>query len=206
MAVKFYTCLFLFLIGLCSPWSPVFADTDGPLVQIKSSVENVIGILTDESLQGESKKEAKRSRILNEVERRFNFRLMAELALGNVWARISERQQDEFARLFGDLLKNTYIKRVEGYSGEMVVYGKELVKENLAQVSSIFEKNNTQMSIVYKMRKENGQQWLVYDVVIEGASIVKQYRRQFAQIIDQEEFNGLMIRLEDKMKTIKNNT
>ena len=184
------------LSGVC------FANNDSPLEQVRFSVENVISILQDKNLQEEHKKATKRGLIMEEVEKRFNFHLMAKLSLGKVWVGLSEKQQDEFEWLFSDLLKNTYINRVEGYSDEKVVYGKELIKNDLAQVSSIFEKNNSQLSIIYKMRRENGLQWLVYDVVIEGASLIKQYRRQFAQIIDKEEFKGLIIRLEDKMKAI----
>lgn len=197
--------LFGTLILFISIWSVpgfCFASGNGPLEQIQASVENIITILKDEKLQGENNNEAKRGKIIDEIDRRFNFHLMAKLSLGEVWNRISERQQKEFAQLFSDLLKNTYINRVEGYSNEKVVYGEELIKNDLAQVSSIFEENNAQLSIVYKLRKENGRQWLVYDVIIEGSSLVKQYRRQFAQIIEQEEFSGLILRLEDKMKSI----
>ena len=178
------------------------AAADGPLSQVKSTVEHIISILQDESLQADSQKDKKRLLIFDEVEKRFNFDLMAKLSLGNVWERLGEKQQQEFAQLFSELLKSTYIHRVEGYSGEKVLYGKELIRDNLAQVSSIFAKSNSQMSIVYKLRKENGEQWLVYDVIIEGASLIKQYRRQFSQILDHEEFKDLIIRLEDKMKTI----
>lgn len=192
-----------FLLGVLS--GPCFSADNGPTKQIQTSVDAIIAILKEDALLGIEKSEIKKGKILEEVDRRFNFNLMSKLSLGNAWDQISEQQQAQFARLFGDLLKNTYINRIEGYSDEKVVYGQEFIKDDLAQVSSMFEKNNERMSIVYKLRREKDIQWLVYDVIIEGASIIKQYRRQFAEIMDREDFNGLILRLEDKMKAINTN-
>jgi len=170
-----------------------------PTVQVKATVDQVIDLLGDGAYAG--RKDERRRKIVDAIGSRFNFALMSRLALGKTWKELGEDERRRFVDLFSKLLENTYIKRIESYSGEQIVFTKEKVKKNLAMVYSLFKKNNDEYSIIYKLRNENGD-WLIYDVVIEGASIVKQYRRQFSRIIADENFDGLIARLDEKVKLL----
>nr|MBF0221756.1 ABC transporter substrate-binding protein [Desulfobulbaceae bacterium] len=163
------------------------------------TVERIIQVVTDQALKGEENSEKRKNTILQLVDQRFNFQLMSRLALGDNWDSLTVEEQAGFVVLFSDLLKKTYIRRIESYSDEKVVFSKENVKDNLALVYSQFVKDTSEISIIYKLKKE-GDEWLVFDVVIEGASVIKQYRRQFSEIITAEKFDGLMLRLQEKIK------
>lgn len=171
-----------------------------PIDSIKMTVERIIEVISDHSLQGDENAVRRRNAILDLVNQRFDFKLMSRLALGENWDNRTESEQLSFVTLFSELLKTTYIRRIESYSNEKVIFSKQDIKKNLAMVYSQFVKDNTEISIIYKLKKD-GDQWLVFDVVIEGASVIKQYRRQFSLIIDHEKFEGLIMRLEEKVKS-----
>lgn len=174
------------------------AQTAEPIDSVRQTVEGVISLLTDERYKAEEQHEVRRQFIVEVIDRRFNFELMSQLALGDTWAERSKAEQTEFTRLFSDLLKTTYIRRIESYSDEKVSFDKQVIKNDLGMVYTSFQKNNSEFSLIYKLKKAEND-WYVYDVIIEGASIIKQYRRQFSQIIEQENFQGLMKRLAEKM-------
>lgn len=174
---------------------------DQPIEQIKSTVDQAITILNDDSLKGKDKHRVRQKQLFNLVDQRFNFQLMARLALGDTWTTVDKNERRHFVELFSELLKNTYIRRVESYSGEQIVFTRQIVKNNLALIFSKYEKNNQDFTINYKMQNNNGK-WLVYDVVIEGVSVIKQYRRQFAQILQNETMQGLIKRLDKKVKEL----
>jgi len=172
----------------------------GPKAAVKESVDQVISLLTDTAYAKDPA--LRREKILDAIDHRFDFELMSRLALGKTWKTISDEQQKMFVGLFASLLQNTYIKRIESYSDEKIEFTREKVKKSLAVVYSVFKKNNEDYSIVYKLKNTNND-WLVYDVIIEGASIVKQYRRQFSRIVAEESFDSLVARLDEKVKKLK---
>lgn len=187
--------MFLFVLGFVAV---VSAEASLPIDSIKMTVERIIQVVTDQAFQGEENSTKRKDTIIQLVDQRFNFQLMSRLALGDNWDGLTEEEQAGFVGLFSDLLKKTYIRRIESYSNEKVIFSKENVKDNLAMVYSQFVKDTSEISIIYKLKKE-GEEWLVFDVVIEGASVIKQYRRQFSQIIAEEKFEGLKQRLEEKI-------
>ncbi len=175
---------------------------DQPIAQIKATVDRAVILLNDKSLQGADRYDVRQKRLFELVNNRFDFLLMGRLALGKAWATVSEEQQQRFVDLFSELLKNTYIRRVNSYSGEKIIFTKQIIRNNLAMIYSSYEKNNDHFSIKYKMKKNHNGDWLVYDVVIEGVSVVKQYRKQFGQIIQKESMAALIKRLDDKVEAL----
>lgn len=192
---------FICLLTVCFLFQTLssYAQSEEPIETVKKTVEGIITLLTDATYKAEDQHEARRQRIVALIEQRFDFALMSQLALGDTWKERSEDEQANFTRLFSDLLKTTYIRRIESYSDEKVSFDKQVLKNDLAMVYSLFSKNNSEFSIIYKLQKSDND-WHVYDVIIEGASIIKQYRRQFSQIVQQENFQGLIKRLEEKMR------
>lgn len=172
-----------------------------PLGQIRLTVDNILTVLRDETLKSPDKNQERREKILIEVDKRFDFEEMTRLALGSEWDKRNKKEQEEFIDLFKKILENRYIGRVEAYSDEQVNFQDELIKGNKALVSSVFSKNGQEMSVDYKLKK-NSDNWLVYDVIIEKVSLIKNYRAEFAQIIAKEEYAGLLKRLKGKVEQI----
>ncbi len=200
---KFGILIFLFVFMAVSQ-AGASADfaADQPISQIKATVDQAILLLNDKSLQGVDKLGVRQKMLFRLVDNRFDFPLMGKLALGKSWAGIDPVERQKFLNLFAELLKNTYVRRVNSYSGEKIIFTKQVIRKNLALVYSFYEKNNDNFSINYKMKKSASGQWLVFDVVIEGVSVVKQYRKQFHQILQNESMSALIKRLDDKVKNL----
>lgn len=179
---------------------PVKAAQDGPLVQMKKSVDAILAILNNKQLAQPQHGKEREERIMAVVRDRFDFREMSKLALARHWRGLNESERKHFVDLFAKLLKNTYIGRVRNYSQKEVKvdFKSEEVHGDRALVDSVAIVGNTPTPIDYRMKKEDGK-WKVYDVVIEGVSLIGNYRIQFTQIIQREKFAGLLKRIEDKV-------
>jgi len=128
----------------------------------------------------------------------FDFSEIARRSLGRYWQPLSEPQRTEFVDLFGDLLERSYISKIELYGGEKIVYSGERVDADLATVSTrIMTKNGTEVPVDYRLFKR-GDRWMIYDVSVEGISLVSNYRTQFNKIIQTTSYNGLVSKLRNK--------
>jgi phospholipid transport system substrate-binding protein len=136
------------------------------------------------------------------LSERFDWREMAQRSLADHWQSLSEEEKKEFVPLFTDLLENTYMKRIENYSGDKVSYEAERVKGNYSLVKvTIFTDKQVEIPVVYKMKKE-GPEWMIYDASIEGVSLVNNYRQQFDSVILSSSYQALVEKL--KEKAVKN--
>ncbi len=175
-----------------------FAAATDPVVFMKDAVDEIISILQDEKLSAPTRKAERKKRVVTIVEKKFDFRDMSRRALAKHWQERSPEEQDRFVSLFKTLLENTYIAKIETYSGEKVVFKKAAVQGNKAIVYSDLIRKNVETPVNYKL-KNNDDRWLVYDVEVEGVSLVNNYRTQFASILSKENFAGLVTRLEEKV-------
>jgi phospholipid transport system substrate-binding protein len=168
-----------------------------PTDHIKKTTDKMIAILNDPVLKNNVAERRKMLRTtLNE---RFNWTEMARRSLANHWQGLTPEEKNEFVPLFTDLLENTYMGRIENYSGDKVNYIGERVKGNYSLVKvTIFTDKQTEIPVVYKMKKE-GLEWIVYDVSIEGVSLVKNYKQQFDSIILSSSYQGLVEKLKEKV-------
>lgn len=194
----------IFLAVILSIALPVFyqgsscaAATD-PVVFVKDAVDEIISILQDEKLAVPARRAERKNRMVTIVEKKFDFRDMSMRALAKHWQGKSPAEQDRFVFLFKTLLENTYIAKIETYSGEKVVFKKAAVQGNKAIVYSDLIRKNVETPVNYKL-KNNDDRWTVYDVEVEGVSLVNNYRTQFASILGKENFAGLIAKLEEKV-------
>jgi phospholipid transport system substrate-binding protein len=142
-------------------------------------------------------REERKARIIALVAQRFDFREMSQRALARYWKDRSKQEQEEFAALFKKVLENTYIGKVDEYSGEQIFFDKEEVRGNKAVVYSHFFRNNVETPVIYRLTQDSNE-WMVYDVIVEGVSLVRNYRTQFESIIEKEKYPGLVAKLEEK--------
>jgi len=187
-------CLFLLL-----PVPPVHGSAAEPQQVVKETVDRILALLKDPTLAGEAKKTERKKRIVAIVEKGFDFREMSRRTLAMNWRFISPAEQDTFVALFTKLLENTYLAKIDQYSNEKILYKDQLVRGHHAVVESIVIHNGVETPLIYRMENSSGQ-WLVYDVVIEGVSLVSNYRSQFAGVLEREKFSGLISRIREKVE------
>ena len=167
--------------------------------QLRGAVDRVLKTLDDPSLKGEGKLMDRRAAVRKIANEIFDFGEIAKRSLARHWQPLSEAQRTEFVGLFADLLERSYISKIETYGGEKIQYSSERVDGDLATVSTrIVTKNGTEVPVDYRMIKRGGDHWLVYDVSIEGVSLVSNYRTQFNKIIQTSSYNELVSKLRNK--------
>ncbi|MBP1698271.1 MAG: uncharacterized protein H6Q41_3459 [Deltaproteobacteria bacterium] len=171
-----------------------------PTDQIKQTTDKILSIITNPALKPPSKTAEREKLIRQAVDERFDWEEMARRALATHWAKRTLEERKEFVRLFADLLERTYKKKVEDYSGEKVLYEGETKDGDYATVKvKIVSKKNKDIPVEYRLKKE-GNDWFVYDVSIEGVSLVNNYRTQFNSIIVQSSYENLIKRLKEKVE------
>jgi phospholipid transport system substrate-binding protein len=182
------------VVGLSSAPAAAGVPTD----QLKGAVERVLKTLDDPALKGDARLGDRRvavRKIANEI---FDFSEIAKRSMARHWQPLSEAQRTEFVGLFADLLERSYISKIETYGGEKIQYTAERADGEFATVSTrIVTKNGTEVPVDYRMIKR-ADRWLVYDVSIEGVSLVSNYRTQFNKIIQTTSYNELVSKLRNK--------
>jgi phospholipid transport system substrate-binding protein len=185
---------FLLVVGFSVP---VLAGE--PTDQIRQTTDKILSIVKDPALKSPSKAQERRGLIRKAVDERFDWEEMARRSLGRYWAQRTAEEKKEFVHLFSELVERTYMGKVEDYSGEKVRYEGETIDGNYAIVKvNIITQKNKDISVDYRLQKE-GSEWLVYDVSIEGVSLVNNYRSQLNSIILQSSYENLVKRLKAKV-------
>jgi phospholipid transport system substrate-binding protein len=169
-----------------------------PTDQLKVGTDRVLKILQDAELKKPEKTAERRKQIRAVANEMFDWQETGKRALGRHVRSCTPPQTAEFTPLFADLIERSYVGKIELYSGEKIAYGAETAEGDQATVrTKIITKSNTEIPIDYRMLKA-GDRWRVYDVVIEGVSLVNNYRSQFNRIIMQSDCAELLKKLKTK--------
>jgi phospholipid transport system substrate-binding protein len=174
------------------------ASEENPMQPIQETVEKILDILRSNT---ESEWVVTRGKISAIIQNRFDFQEQSRLVLANAWAERSAEEKEHFISLFSTLQEHVYLNRLRDYSGETVQFTKQVTKKGKALVFSAIIKDQEEIPIVYRMKKKEGT-WLVYDVIIDGVSLVKNYRKQFASILEKESYTDLISQMEEKVKKV----
>ena len=169
--------------------------------QLKSTIDKVIEIVTDDRLK--SKKKARRMALRATINKRFNYHQMVMRSLAKNWKKRSDQERLAFTDLFKRLLENSYANKLEAYSDEKINYVGEVIKGKYALVKTEVVRADSTIGVDYKLIQENGG-WKVYDFVIEGVSMIRNYRSQFTKIIRKDSYEGLVKRLTAKINDLEN--
>ncbi len=188
----------LLLIILCGLLvGTVWAEEESPTEALRPVLNDLTAVLLDEKLKGADHFVERREKIMSLIKRGFDFREMSRRVLGKTWREIDEKEQDNFTVLMTKLLENVYIGKLEGYSGEVIGFAGETVKGDRSQVTTLIENGTATIPVHYIMRK-TASRWMVYDINIEGISLVRNYQEQFKSILRTDDYKGLVKVLEDK--------
>ena len=175
-------CLFGFSILL---WLavPLIVRASTPTETVKTEVDAVIEILRNPALKGETGLKVKRERIDTAASKLFDFAELSKRSLGLYWNRFSSEERKEFVDLYRRLLENVYVDRITAYTNEKIDFTREVpLSENTVEVQSVVAARRGDVPIYYMVMKEDDE-WKVFDVVIEGVSLVENYRTQFREIL-----------------------
>jgi phospholipid transport system substrate-binding protein len=181
---------------------PIRASAGTPLKELKSTVDKITAVLDDKAMRESLSREALVEK-LKEVSRdRFDWEEIAKRSMGMYWKDRSEAEKVEFTALLKNLLLNSYLTKIlDNYSGQSVIFDKEIISEsNLAQVESRIVNKADKCIVIGARLMKKGDTWMVYDLIIEGVSSLKNYRAQFYDIIRQSSYSDLVKRLRDKQK------
>lgn len=183
------TLALLFLIA-----TPALAAT--PTEQLRQHVDQVIKVLDDPALKGQAQRRAAVRKISEDI---FDYPDTARRALGQHWNGRTPEEQREFVQLFADLLDRAYFSKIDRYQGEKVRYGAESVNGDEAIVKTLImtRAGGSEIPVDYRMHLTDGK-WRVYDVTIEGVSLVSNYRTQFNKIVQTESYATLVQKLRAK--------
>jgi len=183
--------------------APVEASGQDPLEQLKTSIDDIIDILQNPALEAKNKAQERRSRIRSVADQIYDFEEMARRALARHWRPLTDEQRREFVRLFRELVEKSYISKIELYSGEPIQYTGATREGNVATVSTnIITKNGTEVPVDYRMLRR-ADRWHVYDVRIEGVSLVSNYRTQFNAVIQTSSYARLVHKMRDRLEVLR---
>lgn len=168
---------------------------------LKTTIDQVLNVVIDPQYQNDRK--SRRDKMKEIIFAKFNFLEMGKRSLGSKhWKARLPEERKSFINIFGKLLENSYASKLEGYSNQKINYVDEIIKGKYAMVKTEIVRKNDNISVDYKMIK-TGSEWLVYDIVIEGVSMIKNYRSQFARIIHSDSFDTLMEKLNTKVDKLE---
>jgi phospholipid transport system substrate-binding protein len=188
----------LFLLAVFSLIMVPQAYGETPLSTVQEKVNAVLDVLRDPALKNDGAKEVKEKKVLAIIDNFFDYLELSKRTLGKNWVKLNDKQQTEFADLFSTHLGNVYMDRILAYSDEKVSFDKEKKKEKRALVYSRVVTSSKEIPMDYRMVLKDGE-WKVYDVVIEGVSLVKNYRSQFREMLKKETPEYLLNSLREKV-------
>jgi phospholipid transport system substrate-binding protein len=170
-----------------------------PIEVVKQVIGKALDILNDPAYAGPAQKQHRYHLVKQIVDRHFDYREMAKRSLGATWRRLGAGQRQEFVGLFAELLEASYADKIDRYARRVRIdYTGQDQDGDYAEVRTVVVRPNDRIPISYRLLNQSGT-WKVYDVVIEGVSLVSNYRSQFARVIRESSYTELVRRLRTKV-------
>jgi phospholipid transport system substrate-binding protein len=164
----------------------------GPLETVQAKITRVLEVLRDPALKAESAKDIRKKKLQAIADETFDYPLLSRMTLSRNWRKLSEEQKKEFIRLYRQILENTYMDKILSYTDEKVSFDKEItLSDTRAEVQTRIVTKTSDVPIDYRVALTDGA-WKVYDVVVEGISLVSNYRAQFEAILSKDSPDELL--------------
>jgi len=178
---------------------PAFARAGEPTDQIRQTTDKILAIVQEPALKGSDKDKERQKQMRKVIDERFDWDAMARSALGKHGRDLSAAQRAEFTELFSELIEKNYLSQIESYAGEKILYKGDKVDGayGVADVM-IVTLRGTDIPVSYRVLKK-GAEWLVYDVSIEGVSLVNNYRSQIGAILNSSSYDKLIAKIRAKI-------
>jgi len=174
---------------------------DSAKERVIRTVDAVMGILSDQQFKAPERAQDRRQLVKQAVNGLLDYEEMGKRTLGAEWQNLTKTEQEEFVELFQQFLSNSYESRFEEYSDEKVQYLGERQKGDFAEVRTVLVSKKVNVPLTFRLLRKSGQ-WWTYDFVVDGISLVKNFRAQFARIIQSSSYEGLREKLKTKTDLI----
>lgn len=188
----------IFFLVLLTSSSLMAADFTTPMGRVKDSVGKVISILKDKSID----REKSWQQIAAVIDDGFDFRSMSQSVLATNWKKATPEERARFTEFFSQYIEETYRSRIQAYTNEEIIYKDEVIRGKRAVVETIIKTDNAEIPVNYKLKNNEGE-WYAYDVVVEGVSLVNNYRNTFAVIVKNEGMDGLLSDIQRRIDRYK---
>lgn len=201
----FFLIVFALSLSLTEPsagWALQPPENKSATTAVESTISALFSILDDETLKQPEQAKERRHEIEEIIRQRVDYEEMAKRALGAPWSALSEKERQEFVGLFVQLLRDTFTGRITDRDDEQVLYLSEQREHEYAEVKTMLKGRKIETPIDFRLIHRDPD-WRVYDVVIDGASIVNNYRSQFARIIREVTYTGLVKKMKIKAVAVK---
>lgn len=193
---RFIPCFLVFVTMVCWPAWTIGASQQGSesaLAVVKATLSGVFAILDNSELQ----EAEKRRRIQAIVETRFDYQEMSKRMLASHWRRLTDPERTEFVESFKVFLSDRYAGKIGDYAGEKVEYLGERLEGDYAEIRTKLVSSKTNYPLDYRLINKEGR-WYAYDLVVDGVSLVKNYRSQFDRIIQENSYGELARRMKNR--------
>ena len=198
MSLRCVIAFVLSIVCLATPaWAEVHAE-GSPTEAVRTTVGQALRVLQVEELKKPERTDERVSRLRKIADSRFDYGEMAKRSLGGQWDKLGARDRQEFVDLFTELLTTTYAERIHAYSDEEVTFLSERLEGDHAEVKTVMVGKKTETLLDYRLMKKNDD-WKAYDVVVDGISLVSNYRGQFTAILRSSSYEHLVEILRDKI-------
>ncbi len=191
-----------FLFVLIFSGLTMAAGTTGMTARVRSAIDSALTVLNDPALMAREHAAERRAKVRSVIEEAIDFQEITKRSLGIHWRKRTPEERREFVSLFSKLLEASYMDKIEAnYDAKVLYKGESINKKGTRGVvkTLVVTRKDTEVPIDYRMmRKDNG--WVAYDIVIEGVSLVSNYRTQFNQIIQKSSYEDLVEGLKEKLK------
>lgn len=174
------------------------ADFTTPMGRVKDSIDRVVSILKNKSLD----RETRWQQIAAVIDDGFDFQSMSQSVLSTHWKEATPEERQRFTEFFSQYIEETYRSKIEAYTDEEIRYGSEVIRGDRAVVETIIVTKSTEIPVNFKLKNNEGK-WYAYDVVIEGVSLVANYRSTFAAIVKNEGMDGLLADIQRRIEKHK---
>ena len=180
---------------------PAWANSDGPKAVIEDTVRQIIHAL-DVREDKNKLSDKDRDAIRQIVEGRFDYRAMAKRSLGKPWKKLNDKEQAHFTKVFRELLERSYGNRLNEYNDQTVVFADAELKKKKARVKSKVIDGTRETPVEYRLHQTDTG-WQVYDIRIEGTSMVRTFNQDFKSILKKGGYDKLVKTLEEKVAKLK---
>ena len=193
----------LILVACLLGTQPAESATPDPTEQFRPFIDKVTNTLADPGLKTLPKQEKSR-RVISVVREHFDFREMSKRVIGQQWRSLSSDEQGEFESLFTQLLQYAYVGKIDDYTGQQVQFTQQRIKGERAEVQTLLVDKDKSIPVSYIMLLK-GDQWMAYDVVVEGVSLIRNYMEQFNEILRKDGYPGLVTQIRQKIVELEKN-
>ena len=169
----------------------------GDVEDINSMVKKKVAVIFDLLGKQDIEKNERNEKIVGELNEIMDFQLAAYLSLGKHWKKISKTQKKEFVETFQQYINNYIVEKIDLYTNQKIDIGdSKIVKKGRAELEIGILSGGETLQVNFKLRKNKKKEWRVYDVDIEGVSLITTFRSQFSGVLKNSSFEELL----DKLK------